>query len=74
MKRRDFLKFLGIAPLAPSVLMALPKKPEPKIPIKGQAIDLVFYDEKPAPWRLSTWYCLRQPQFTQIYLLPICLL
>lgn len=26
MKRRDFLKLIGIAPIAPSVLVALPKK------------------------------------------------
>lgn len=50
MKRRDFLKILTVAPLAPSVLAAIPALPKTPEKLIGNSIDWVMYDEEPAPW------------------------
>ena len=47
MKRRDFLKLLGIAPFAPSALATIPALPKPPEKFVGSSMDYVFYNEKP---------------------------
>jgi len=42
MKRRDFLKLIGIAPIAPSVLAAMPKKK-----LTYQGVKIVFNEKLP---------------------------
>ena len=47
MKRRDFLKFIGLAPLAPSVLATIPALPKPPEKLVGNSIDWFWFDEEP---------------------------